>query len=75
MNYGPHLTLPDNHWMDLPTAADYAGVPYGSIVDAVTTRQVRATTTHPQRLGDWMVPMADVDDWSTRRRLSLVGSS
>ncbi len=69
MHYGPSLTLPD-HWMDLSTAADYAGVADSELVDAVTTRQVRATTTHPRRLGDWMVPMTDVERWARHRRLS-----
>ena len=63
MNYGPVVTIAD-HWMDLPTAADYAGVAYCTLVDAVTNRQVRATTTHPKRPGDWMVPMIDVEHWS-----------
>lgn len=59
----PFVTIND-HWMDLPTAADYAGVPYGTLVDAVTHREVRATTTHPQRPGDWLVPAIDVENWS-----------
>ena len=68
MNYGPSLTLPD-HWMDLAAAADFAGVSSGDLVDAVTNRQVRATTTHPRRMGDWMVPMTDVERWSRHRHL------
>lgn len=63
MNYAPVVTIAD-HWMDLPTAADYAGVTYCTLVDAVTHREVRATTTHPQRPGDWLVPMIDVENWS-----------
>jgi len=72
MNYGPALTTVD-HWMDLPTAADYAGVTYCILVDAVTNRQVRATTTHPKRPGDWMVPMIDVDTWTRQSRQSVNG--
>lgn len=66
MNYGALGTMP-GHWMDLRTAADYVGVRYGELVDAVTNRQVRATTTLPQRLGDWMVPMVDVELWAKHR--------
>ena len=51
-------------WMDLPTAADHAGVSYCTLVDAVTARFVRATTTVPGRAGDWMVPTADVEAWA-----------
>lgn len=64
MNYGAALTSAD-HWMDLPTAAGYAGVTYCTLVNAVTNREVRATTTHPERPGDWMVPMTDVAAWSS----------
>lgn len=63
MNNAPFVTVAD-HWMDLPTAADYAGVSYCTLVDAVTHREVRATTTHPARPGDWMVPAIDVEWWS-----------
>lgn len=58
-----------NNWVDLEVAADYAGVPIGTIIEAVTERQVRAITSHPDRLGDWMVPLAEVDDWWRRRQL------
>ena len=51
-------------WMDLPTAADHAGVSYCTLVDAVTARLIRATTTVPGRAGDWMVPTADVEAWA-----------
>ena len=63
MNNAPFVTVAD-HWMDLRTAAEYAGVSYCTLVDAVTHREVRATTTHPARPGDWMVPAIDVQSWS-----------
>ena len=63
MNNAPFVTVAD-HWMDLPTAADHVGVSYCTLVDAVTHREVRATTTHPRRPGDWLVPMIDVENWS-----------
>jgi hypothetical protein len=66
MDYGRLVTVADP-WMDLPTAADYAGTTYRELVDAVTNRKVRTTTTHPQRLGDWMVPQVDVEQWSKHR--------
>lgn len=69
MNYG-RLVTTDDPWMDLPSAADYAGTTYLELVDAVTRRQVRTTTTHPEHQGDWMVPVVDVDRWSRHRHLT-----
>jgi hypothetical protein len=63
-----------NNWVDLEVAADYAGVPVGSIIDAVTEREIRTVTSHPERPGDWMVPLADVDMWWRRRQhFAVVG--
>ena len=61
-----------NNWVDLRVAADYAAVPVDVLVEAVTAREVRALTSHPDRPGDWMVPLADVDQWWRRRRLTRV---
>jgi hypothetical protein len=61
-----------NYWMELQDAAEYAGVGYDDLVEAVTTRQVRASTTHPARPGDWMVPMSDVDHWAQQHALQRV---
>lgn len=61
-----------NNWVDLTVAAEYAGVPNEVMVGAVTAREVRAITSHPDRPGDWMVPLADVDQWWRRRELVRV---
>lgn len=61
-----------NNWVDLRVAADYSGVPVDVLVAAVTAREVRAITSHPDRPGDWMVPLADVDQWWRRRQLTRV---
>jgi hypothetical protein len=69
-----YTTPANSYWMELQDAAQYAGVRYDDLVDAVTTRQVRASTTHPARPGDWMVRMSDVDQWAgqfTRRLASI----
>lgn len=62
MDYAHISTSAD--WMDLSEAAARAGVSYCTLVDAVTNREVRATTTHPSWPGDWMVPVLDVDQWA-----------
>jgi len=74
MSYAPLPTVAER-WFDLTTAAQHAGVTYGELVDAVTSRHLRTTTTLPQRLGDWMVPMVDVDRWSGDRRLAGAGAT
>lgn len=61
-----------NNWVDLSVAAEYAGVPVDVMVGAVTAREVRAITSHPDRPGDWMVPLTDVDLWWRRRELVRV---
>lgn len=59
--------LASNNWVDLQLAAEYADVAVDMLVRAITVREVRAITSHPDRPGDWMVPLADVDQW--RRQL------
>lgn len=51
-------------WMDLDRAAGHAGVSRDVLIEAITHRRVRATTMHPDRPGDWMVPRRDVDLWA-----------
>jgi hypothetical protein len=68
MNLLPYTALAANNWVDLQLGAEYAGVPVAVLVQAVTARQVRAITAHPDRPGDWMVPLADVDQWWHRRQ-------
>ena len=75
MHLRPFTTLASNNWVDLPLAAEYAGVPVDVVVQAVTSRQVRGISSHPDRPGDWMVPLADVDEWWRRRRLVRTGGS
>ena len=75
MKLRPFTTLAANNWVDLQLAAEYAGVPVDVVVQAVTTRQVRGIASHPDRPGDWMVPLADVDEWWHRRRLVRTGGS
>jgi len=52
-----------NFWMDVPTAAQYAGVTRDDLQAAINTRQVPAITSHPRRPGVWMVRLADLDAW------------
>ena len=69
MQLRPFTCPTPNHWVDLALAAEYADVPVDVIVDAVTNRELRASTAHPDRPGDWMVPLGDVDQWWRRRQL------
>jgi hypothetical protein len=55
-------------WPDLDRAAGRAGVTRDQLIDAITVRQIRATTFHPGRQGDWMVPRRDIDRWAARAR-------
>ena len=69
MDLRPFTALASNNWVDLELAAEYAALPVDVLVQAVTAREVRAVTSHPDRPGDWMVPLADVDQWWQRRQL------
>jgi hypothetical protein len=60
---GSLLTVTTNNWVDLRMAADYADVPLDVLVDAVTARKIRSIASHPERPGDWMVPLAEVELW------------
>jgi hypothetical protein len=66
MRLGPFTLLTSNYWVDLQVAAEYTGVPAELLVEAITSRDVRATASHPERHGDWMVPLADLDRWLGR---------
>jgi hypothetical protein len=68
MNLRRFTALTSNNWVDLQLAAEYAGRPVDVLVQAITARDVRAITSHPDRPGDWMVPLADVDLWCRRQR-------
>jgi hypothetical protein len=72
MRLGPFTVLTANYWIDLQLAAEYAGVQLDVIVGAITEREVRATASHPERFGDWMVPLADLDQWIGRRARARV---
>jgi hypothetical protein len=72
MRLGPFTLLTANYWVDLQLAAEYTGVPLDIIVGAITDREVRATASHPERYGDWMVPLADLDQWIGRRARARV---
>jgi hypothetical protein len=72
MRLGPFTLLTANYWVELRVAAEYAGVPVDVLVDAITGREVRATASHPERQGDWMVPLADLDQWLGRRTRARV---
>ena len=52
-----------NLWMDVPDAAQYAGVARDDVQAAINTRQVPAITSHPRRPGVWMVRLSDLDAW------------
>jgi hypothetical protein len=61
MDLRPFTALATDNWVDLPLAAEYAVVPVDVVVQAIMTREVQAITFHPDRPGDWMVPLADLD--------------
>jgi hypothetical protein len=65
----PNHVLTTNNWVDLRVAADYANVPFDVLVDAVTDRKIRSITSHAERPGDWMVPLAEVELWWRTDRL------
>jgi hypothetical protein len=67
MQMGAFTLVTSNNWVDLEMAAEYAGVHVGTLVLAITEREIRAITSHPDRPGDWMVPLAEVDQWCRRR--------
>jgi hypothetical protein len=67
MHLRPYTVLTTNYWLPMDVAAEYAGVSVDMLVDAITGREVRASVTHPERRGDWMVPIADLDNWLGRR--------
>jgi hypothetical protein len=69
MDLSPFTALAANNWVDLPLAAEYAGLPVAVVVQAVTDRELQATTSHPDRPGDWMVPLVEIDQWWQRRQL------
>jgi hypothetical protein len=62
--------LTTNNWVDLTWRRKYSGVAVDVLVRAITAREVRSITSHPARPGDWMVPLADVDQWWGRRELA-----
>ncbi len=68
MDLRPFTALAADNWVDLQLAAVYADVAVAVLVQAVTVREVRAITSHPDREGDWMVQLADVDQWWQRRQ-------
>jgi hypothetical protein len=72
MRLGPFTLLTSNYWVDLQVAAEYTGVPAEVLVAAITGREVRVTASHPERSGDWMVPLADLDQWLGRRARARV---
>jgi len=52
-----------NFWMDVPDAAQYAGVARDDLQAAINTRQVPAITNHLRCPGVCMVRLADLDAW------------
>jgi hypothetical protein len=72
MRLGPFTLLTSNYWVNLQVAAEYTGVPAHMLVEAITGREVQATASHPERHGDWMVPLADLDQWLGRRARARV---
>jgi hypothetical protein len=67
---GHVATLFTNNWADLRVAAEYAGVERAELEHAVAVGEVRGLTTHPDSLGEWMVPLGDVEAWLRRRGLA-----
>jgi hypothetical protein len=65
-----YLAVTTNNWVDLRVAAEYSDVPFDVLVDAVTDRKIRSIAAHPERPGDWLVPLAEVELWWRTRRLS-----
>ena len=72
MRLAPFTLLTSNYWVDLQVAAEYTGVAANVLVEAITGREIRATTRHSEREGDWMVPLADLDQWLGRRARARV---
>lgn len=68
MDLRPVTAVATNNWVNLALPAEYAGVAVNELVQAITARQVRASTSHPDRPGDWVVPLADVDQWWLHRQ-------
>lgn len=68
MDLRPFTALTPNNCVDLHLAAVFAGVAVDVLVQAVTARQLRASTAHPDRPGDWMVSVTDVQQWWVRRQ-------
>ena len=56
-----------NPWMDLEAAADYSGITFAELLAAAGQGALPATVTHPQRPGDWMVRMDDLELFSRAR--------
>jgi hypothetical protein len=67
MRLAPFSLLTTNYWVELRVATEYTGVSRDVLVEAITRREVRATARHPDRPGDWMVPLVDLDQWLGRR--------
>lgn len=69
------VTAPDartarTRWVDLQQAADHAGVGPAHLMQAISGHQIRVTTAHPQRPGEPMVPLGDVDLWARQQQLT-----
>jgi hypothetical protein len=69
MQMARYLAVTTNNWVDLRVAAEYSDVPFNVLVDAVTDRKIRSITSHPERPGDWLVPLAEVELWWSTCRL------
>jgi hypothetical protein len=69
MQMARYLAVTTNNWVDLRVAADYADVPFDVLVEAVTDRKIRSIAAHPERPGDWLVHLAEVELWWRTCRL------
>ncbi len=64
-------TTGNGPWLDLADAAAYASVYLSDMVGAVGRNEIRAVTSLPTRMGDWMVRARDVEAWAERRAHEL----
>ncbi|MGH8940913.1 MAG: hypothetical protein ACRDV1_03265 [Actinomycetes bacterium] len=54
-------------WMELDSAAAYAGVPVDDVRRAVSEQRLRAVRNHPMRPGTRLVHRRDVETWAEER--------
>jgi hypothetical protein len=54
-------------WLDLGEAAAYAAVTPADLLRAIHRHEIDATTTHPGKVGSWMMRGTAVESWAAIR--------